>query len=86
MRQLKRLDSIIPGRVNAIYGESDAGIAVIRAFGAQSMVFNGMSHPESVAKSQLLNVAELMGTFNMKVCANVTWNFVARWLFCRSHF
>lgn len=41
MRQVRRLEKVVPGLVNAVYSESIAGIAVIRAFGAQSMFTNG---------------------------------------------
>lgn len=36
-RQIRRLQSVTPGLVNAIYGETIAGTAVIRAFGMQSV-------------------------------------------------
>ena len=36
-RQLRRLESIMPGPINAIYGETVAGTAVIRTFGLQSI-------------------------------------------------
>jgi hypothetical protein len=36
-RQVRRLMSILPGPVNALYGETVAGAAVIRAFGMQSV-------------------------------------------------
>ena len=40
-RQVRRLQAVIPGPINAHYGESVAGAAVIRAFGAQSVFVNG---------------------------------------------
>lgn len=40
-RQMQRLQTIVPGPILSIYGETIAGTAVIRAFGAQSMVFDG---------------------------------------------
>jgi hypothetical protein len=40
-----RLDSVLPGPCNSIYAETIAGTAVIRAFGAQSIMVNGeLSH------------------------------------------
>lgn len=42
-RQVRRLEAIIPGPINAIYGETVAGTAVIRAFGVQSIFVEGMS-------------------------------------------
>jgi hypothetical protein len=36
-RQMRRLITVIPGPINAIYGETVAGTAVIRAFGVQSV-------------------------------------------------
>ncbi|ORX37959.1 P-loop containing nucleoside triphosphate hydrolase protein [Kockovaella imperatae] len=39
-RQIRRLQSVIPGPINAHYGESVAGAAVIRAFGVQSIFVN----------------------------------------------
>jgi hypothetical protein len=36
-RQVRRLMSILPGPVNALYGETVAGAAVVRAFGMQSV-------------------------------------------------
>ncbi|EIW71721.1 hypothetical protein TREMEDRAFT_67926 [Tremella mesenterica DSM 1558] len=36
-RQVRRLQAVIPGPINAIYGETVAGTAVIRAFGQQSV-------------------------------------------------
>ncbi|OCF35103.1 ABC transporter ABCC.6 [Kwoniella heveanensis BCC8398] len=41
-RQIRRLQSVIPGPINAIYGETVAGTAVIRAFGAQSIFFDDL--------------------------------------------
>ena len=37
VRQLRRLETIMPGPINARYGETVAGTAVIRAFGLQSV-------------------------------------------------
>lgn len=42
-RQVRRLQAVIPGPINAIYGETVAGTAVIRAFGQQSMFMQGES-------------------------------------------
>lgn len=42
-RQVRRLEAIIPGPINAIYGETVAGTAVIRAFGVQSIFVEGTS-------------------------------------------
>nr|KIR85754.1 ABC transporter ABCC.6 [Cryptococcus tetragattii IND107] len=36
-RQVRRLQAVLPGPINAIYGETVAGATVIRAFGAQSV-------------------------------------------------
>jgi hypothetical protein len=36
-RQVRRLGSILPGPVAALYGETVAGAAVVRAFGMQSV-------------------------------------------------
>lgn len=38
---MKRLDAVMPGPINAIYGETIAGTAVIRAFGVQSVFVSG---------------------------------------------
>jgi hypothetical protein len=40
-RQIRRLEAIIPGPINAIYSETVAGTAVIRAFGVQSVFISG---------------------------------------------
>lgn len=40
-RQMRRLQAVIPGPINAIYGETVAGTAVIRAFGVQSVFVDG---------------------------------------------
>lgn len=40
-RQMRRLEMVIPGLVNAIYTETIAGSAVVRAFGAHSVMING---------------------------------------------
>ena len=40
-RQVRRLEAVIPGPINAIYGETVAGIAVIRAHGVQSVFVQG---------------------------------------------
>lgn len=40
-RQVRRLQAILPGPINAIYGETVAGTTVIRAFGAQSVFIDG---------------------------------------------
>ncbi|KAL7420090.1 hypothetical protein Q5752_005055 [Cryptotrichosporon argae] len=40
VRQCRRLEAVIPGAVNAIYGEVLAGTAVVRAAGAQSIFLN----------------------------------------------
>jgi hypothetical protein len=39
---MRRLESVIPGPINAIYGETVAGAAVIRAFGQQSVFIESM--------------------------------------------
>ncbi|KGB78045.2 ABC transporter ABCC.6 [Cryptococcus deuterogattii R265] len=36
-RQVRRLQAVLPGPINAIYGETVAGATVIRAFGVQSV-------------------------------------------------
>lgn len=41
-RQTRRLMSTTYGPVNALYSETVAGVAVIRAFGAQSIFTRGM--------------------------------------------
>ncbi|WVQ96554.1 hypothetical protein IAU59_003659 [Kwoniella sp. CBS 9459] len=41
-RQIRRLQTVIPGPINAIYGETVAGTAVIRAFGAQSIFIDDL--------------------------------------------
>jgi hypothetical protein len=43
-RQIRRLEAIIPGPINAIYSETVAGTAVIRAFGVQSVFISGESN------------------------------------------
>jgi len=45
-RQVRRLASILPGPVNALYGETIAGAAVIRAFGMQSVFVQSQSSAE----------------------------------------
>lgn len=40
-RQVRRLQAVIPGKVNAIYGETTVGVIVIRAFGVQSVLLQG---------------------------------------------
>jgi len=42
---MRRLAAIIPGPINAIYGETIAGTAVIRAFGVQSVFIEGALLP-----------------------------------------
>jgi hypothetical protein len=46
-RQVRRLMAILPGPVNALYGETVAGAAVIRAFGMQSVFVQSKSHEHS---------------------------------------
>ncbi|OXG17327.1 ABC transporter ABCC.6 [Cryptococcus neoformans Tu401-1] len=41
-RQVRRLQAILPGPINAIYGETVAGTTVIRAFGAQSVFIDDL--------------------------------------------
>ncbi|WRT69478.1 uncharacterized protein IL334_006464 [Kwoniella shivajii] len=41
-RQIRRLQAVIPGPINAIYGETVAGTSVIRAFGAQSIFMDDL--------------------------------------------
>nr|XP_019043278.1 ABC transporter ABCC.6 [Kwoniella bestiolae CBS 10118]OCF22208.1 ABC transporter ABCC.6 [Kwoniella bestiolae CBS 10118] len=41
-RQIRRLQAIIPGPINAIYGETVAGTSVVRAFGAQSVFIDDL--------------------------------------------
>ncbi|WWC93054.1 uncharacterized protein L201_008018 [Kwoniella dendrophila CBS 6074] len=41
-RQMRRLQAIIPGNINALYGETVAGSAVIRAFGVQSVFLDDL--------------------------------------------
>ncbi|WWC95346.1 hypothetical protein V866_002208 [Kwoniella sp. B9012] len=41
-RQVRRLQAIIPGPINAIYRETVAGTSVIRAFGAQSVFIDDL--------------------------------------------
>nr|XP_019009148.1 ABC transporter ABCC.6 [Kwoniella pini CBS 10737]OCF47929.1 ABC transporter ABCC.6 [Kwoniella pini CBS 10737] len=41
-RQIRRLGAILPGPINAIYGETVAGTSVIRAFGAQSIFIDDL--------------------------------------------
>jgi hypothetical protein len=43
-RQVRRLMAILPGPVNALYGETVAGAAVIRAFGMQSVFVQSKLH------------------------------------------
>lgn len=52
-RQLQRLEMVIPGRINSLYGEVVAGSIVIRAFGAQSLFLKGWCILRSHQASQL---------------------------------
>lgn len=42
---MRRLQAVIPGPINALYGETVAGTAVIRAFGMQSVFVQGKFDP-----------------------------------------
>lgn len=93
-RQIRRLEAIIPGPINAIYSETVAGTAVIRAFGVQSVFISGGSFiytyvlvhlfDEAEKIGALMHVyppAELLRTINMRTTAQMWRLYVARWLF-----
>ena len=75
-RQVRRLQAVIPGPINAHYGETVAGAAVIRAFGAQSVFVNG----KPVLMYCSSYYAELLQMLNMKINANAWSWYIGRWL------
>lgn len=60
-RQIRRLEAIIPGPINAIYSETVAGTAVIRAFGVQSVFISGGSFIYIYVLVHLFDEAEKIG-------------------------
>ena len=64
-RQVCRLMSILPGPVNALYGETVAGAAVVRAFGMQS-VFVQSKFLARTPVLLLLTSPDLVKTTNMQ--------------------
>lgn len=76
-RQVQRLQAIIPSPINAIYGETAAGIAVIRAFGQQGMFMQGRLLPQD---HNISSPIELMRSINMEIASRAWSVYFGRWL------
>lgn len=81
-RQVRRLMAILPGPVNALYGETVAGAAVIRAFGMQS-VFVQSSYMRLIETPSAHAIA-LIKTTNMHQSCYVLALSIGRWSTSRS--
>jgi len=72
--------SILPGPVNALYGETIAGAAVIRAFGMQSVFVQSQSGDGGlVFHDQTLILADLIKTTNMHQSCYIMALSMGRW-------
>lgn len=76
-RQVRRLMSILPGPVNALYGETVAGAAVIRAFGMQSVFVQ--SESSITGQWTKPNFVALIKTTNMHQTCYVHALAIGRW-------
>jgi len=74
-RQVRRLMSILPGPVNALYGET------VRAFGMQS-VFVQSKFLAWTPVLLLLTSPDLVKTTNMQQSCYVVALSIGRWLIC----
>jgi hypothetical protein len=79
---------VIPGLVNSIYSETIAGSAVVRAFGAQSLMVNGMCGGDALSayKFAYTDDPDLLQTLNMRQCANTWRMYTSRWLYGKLDF
>ena len=69
----------MPGPINAIYGETVAGTAVIRAFGLQSVFIDGsfaLSYPLCFKL-----IKDLLRNMNMQINSLALRLYMGRWLF-----
>lgn len=74
---MRRLEAVIPGPINAIYGETVAGIAVIRAFGVQSVFVQGQSTSYTVADC---TATDLNRAINMRTVVWAWRMYTSRWI------
>ena len=73
---MRRLQAVIPGPINAMYGETVAGTTIIRAFGVQSLFVRGGSLQ---IRERSDRSTDLLKGLNMRRSANFWVAMISRW-------